>query len=97
MLHSVFVGVCFGDFAALHPLLDQGPLVGTLLMRILDHFVLGLGCGMRVLEGSMSILLREVLMWGAASWREWGDADGPPVTTRLPFAVHPAAIGSTCP
>ena len=35
------------------------------------------------------------LMWGAAAWREWGVEVGPPVTTRLPFAVHLMAASWT--
>ena len=62
--------------------------VGMLLMVILDHFVLGLGCGRGELEGRLKECEREVLIWGAASWRVCGVAAGPPVMTKFPFAVY---------
>ena len=71
--------------------------VGTLLIRIFDHFVFGLGCGMGgELVGSISSLLSRALIWGAADWRDCWVAEGPPVTTRFPFAVHHMAASVTC-
>ena len=62
--------------------------VGTPFMRILDHLILALGGGMGVSEGSLNLEVRMALMCGATSWRDAGVAEGPPVTTRLPTAVH---------
>jgi len=70
--------------------------VGTPLMIILDHLTLALGGGMVVWEGSWNLLERMLLMCNAASWRDAGVAEGPPVTTRLPFAVHLTAASWTC-
>ena len=63
-------------------------LVGTPFMRILDHLTLALGCGREFVGSSERVLVMMLLMWGAASWRKWGVALGPLVTTRLPLAVH---------
>ena len=86
--------------AAWHSLGEYGDLacdapVGTPLMVIFDHFVLGLGCEMGVSEDRWREQEREVLMWGAASWRVCGVAAGPPVMTKLPLAVHLAASSWT--
>ena len=69
------------------PLVGDAP-VGTPLMMILDHLTLALGRERGVDEGSWSFAVRIALMCGAASWSDGGVAAGPPVTTRLPAAVH---------
>jgi hypothetical protein len=64
-------------------------LVGILLMEILDHLTLALGCGMGVGEVERcNALVRMLLICGAALLREVEVAVGPPVTTRLPLAVY---------
>ena len=71
--------------------------VGIPLIRILDHFVFGLGCGIGgKAVGSGSSLLSRVLIWGAAIWRDCWDTEGPPVTTRFPFAVYLTAASVAC-
>jgi len=70
--------------------------VGTPLIRILDHFVLGLGCGGGELVGRERRCRREMLIWGAASWRVCGVAAGPLVMTKLPLAVHLTVTSWTC-
>ena len=64
-------------------------------MRILDHLTLALGGGIGVLEGSLNLEVRMALIYGAVSWRDAGVADVPPVTTRLPTAVHLTAANCT--
>ena len=70
--------------------------VGMLLIRILDHFVLGLGCRGGEFVGRESRCRREALMWGAASWSVCGVVAGPPVMTKLPLAIHLMATSWTC-
>ena len=65
-------------------------------MVILDHFVLGLGCGRGESVGRLKECKREMLMWGAANWSVCGVVAGPPVMTKLPLAVHLAATSWTC-
>jgi hypothetical protein len=57
-------------------------------MRVLDHLTLALGCEMGDVEGSLGVRVRMALICGAAVWGVCEVEDGPPVTTRLPFAVH---------
>src|ERR1700730_13874920 len=58
-------------------------------MEILDHLTLALGCGMGEEEVERcSALVRMLLICGAALLREVEVVVGPPVTTRLPLAVH---------
>jgi hypothetical protein len=58
-------------------------------MEILDHLMLALGCGMGVGEVERcSALMRMLLICRAALLREAKVVVGPPVTTRLPLAVH---------
>ena len=70
-----------GDLTSVTP-------IGIPLIRILDHFVLGLGCRVGEWEGRLRELVRDALIWGAASWSVCGVDTGPPVITRLPLAVH---------
>ena len=63
-------------------------LVRTPLIMILDHLTLAQGEGMEVGEVSLNLVERMAPICGAASWRDEGMAAGPPVTTRLPGAVH---------
>ena len=65
-------------------------------MQIFNHFVFGHSCGRGESEDRLRELEREVLMWGAASWRVCGVAAGPPVITRLPFTVHLAVTSWIC-
>ena len=44
----------------------------------------------------MSSLLRRVLIWRAAVWRDCWVAKGPPVTMRFPFAIYLMAASVTC-
>jgi len=62
--------------------------IGMLLIRTLDHFVLGLGCGGGELAGRVRKWGREALIWGAASWSMCGVMAGPLVITKLPLAVY---------
>jgi len=95
--------------AVWHSLGERGDLavnapVGTLLIVILDHLVLGCGwgreewkgMGREEWEGMGRELVRAVLMWGAANWSVCGVAAGPPVMTKLPLAVHLTATSWTC-
>ena len=70
--------------------------VGTPLMIILDHLTLARGGGMGDDEVSLNLLERNAPMCGAANWSDGGVAAGPPVTTRLPTAVHLTAASWTC-
>jgi len=70
--------------------------VGTLLIVILDHLVLGHGWEREEWKGMGRELVRAVLMWGAANWSVCGVAAGPPVMTKLPLAVHLTATSWTC-
>jgi hypothetical protein len=69
--------------------------VGTPLMEILDHLTFGLAAGRRACEGILRVVLRIELICVAASWRVAGVEAGPPVTTRLPLAVHLTATSET--
>ena len=70
--------------------------VGTPFMRILNHLTLACGYARVWSEGSERVVEMMLLIWGAASWRECGVEVGPPVTTKLPLAVHYTAASSTC-
>jgi len=70
--------------------------VGTPLIVILDHLVLGRGWGREEWKGRDRELVRAALMWGAANWSVCGVAAGPPVMTKLPLAVHLTATSWTC-
>ena len=69
--------------------------MGTPLIMILDHLTLARGGGMEVGEVSLNLVERMAPICGAASWRDEGVAAGPPVTTRLPEAVHLTAASCT--
>ncbi len=62
--------------------------VGILLIVIFDHLMLARGCVKGEWEGSLRVVDRMALMWGAAVRSETGELEGPAVITRLPFAVH---------
>jgi hypothetical protein len=49
--------------------------------------MLALGWDMRDVDGSLSASVSMALICGAAIWRDCGEEEGPPVTTRFPFAV----------
>ena len=69
--------------------------VGTPLIEILDHLTFGLAAGRRAFDGALRMSLRAVLMCAAAIWRVAGEEVGPPVTTKLPLAVHLTAASKT--
>ena len=69
--------------------------VGTPLIMILDHLTLARGGGMEVGDVSLNLVERMAPICGAASWRDEEVAAGPPVTTRLPEAVHLTAASCT--
>jgi len=47
-------------------------------------------------EGSLRVVERMALMWGAAERSDTGELEGPAVITRLPFAVHLTAASWAC-
>ena len=59
--------------------------MGTPLIVILDHFMLARGCAKGEWEGSLRVVDKMALMWGAAERSETDELDGPAVITRLPF------------
>jgi hypothetical protein len=69
--------------------------VGTPLMEILDHLTFGLAAGRHASDEMLKNVLSIVLMCAAASWRVARVEAGPPVTTRLPFAVHLTVASET--
>ncbi len=70
--------------------------MGTPLIVILDHLILARGCVKGEWEGSLRVVERMALMWGAAERSDTGELEGPAVITRLPFAVHLTAASWAC-
>ena len=76
--------------------LELDVLVGTPLIMILDHFMLAHGGGRGESESTLSFQERMALICGAVSWSDAGVVEGPPLTTRLPIAVHLMVASCTC-